>query len=1302
MTRVGDFWVCPQHGTQPGDTLEKDTAPSYAAPSPHPLSDLVAGLPFPLALLVSEYLREENLFIKLHRLTDAAEIMTRFTAMVLVSDVLRERGEFPPGLRRALSEKIERPTFGAWKDIVAEACASLPKSAGRAFCFVAELPAYVKAQLLPRLGAGERDAHESIIALRNLLAHSGRLATAQAQQLLDSHRGPFEDLVGEIGFLQGYDLVACAADGRALSLRGFPQRDGAFPPYDTSRIRQSLQPERVLLVRGTEALDLFPLQSFSEVIQRREERIERLAEATPQLYFRLSSKGYLEFTPMAEGVAFTQQRGSALERFWELFRLEEWRRLTEAEHQRRESGFEDLLADLGEVFVGRELHVDQVKARLKAQDSGVLWISGQPGVGKSALMARLVRDFQGAPHWLAVPYFFRIGRGDCSTDHFIKAALLNLSTAMGEGRLLAPTPEERRQQFVERLGRAAERLSRKVLLLVDGLDEIYRIDKSFVALLSAGAAPRVVWLCAGRSEPAELEQALRQGAVQWVFPDGLPPLDEQAVRALLTSHLDRLKYRLFARDELEQGEWHNRFVEVLLRKSEGLPLYVRMVIDDLCTGKWTLEDEARLPDGLKAYFDQILERLRVSDAGSVLTPLFCLLVWAKEPVTEPALKGLLGEHHLSRSPRWDELFERALQQGHLMLRRAPTPEDAAGWTFYHDSFRQHLRESATVMESREWAKTAWIGYGARWRELDDPYLLRHLPAHLYEAGAGRELVDLLCGTDFLAVKVARLKDPFRAAQDVRWLTLTLLDAGSDQKIVDLAVSEQGYLRDGIVWGLREGLREDPGLAPRIRSIVEGLLATDGAGKPSAFRRLARWLHPRSSPEIINARRAAIEVAYHLDLGDCLQRAAADRSPLVRALLPPYLYRFWERRRAAGWQLFESMGSRMLRLGGLPDRRLLEACGGMSLAILMQHADDAEVLEDLRRRWQPIVRRVLYLGPLLKAAMFVLTRNFRWLMARQADYQPLNLRELHASYSGSREGQRAGLEILKDLAEPARGIAGTLEVLLDRDRPFDVYVMLVAERTLVYHGSLDPGTVMAALHRLHREGCRWFRQSALYAAFHTLHKAQEVEDDWLQRYSEMTRETVEEGRATYPTEHGRYTLVPHMAWAELVFDRHRPQGHARFIPAFLEQALGLGDNDYAGRALAACGVLALVYSRFDLALDALRAAPGVRDPHLRDAFVQLLANLRLYDDARVDQFLDSQAGSDLERRVAATSPLVSSSDIATWIDDFMVVNLIRSDKFRAEVVGAFERAGHARSPNEVLQQVLRWGMDLIEGRSQPQP
>jgi hypothetical protein len=211
-------------------------------------------------------------------------------------------------------------------------------------------------------------------------------------------------------------------------------------------------------------------------------------------------------------------------------------------------------------------------------------------------------------------------------------------------------------------------------------------------------------------------------------------LDEQAIRAMLIEHLGRLKYALFERDKGER----NRFVEAVTRKSEGLPLYVRMVIEDLKVRRWTVWDEDKLPPGLVAYYEWLLEQLGVSDVKAVLTPLFCLLAWAKEPITEGTMKVLLQTHHLAGTPRWGELFRKTLEHGHKMLQQRPTSDDESGWAIYHDSFRQHLLKSETVMDHREWARDQWLGVCEDWKALasQEPslhrYILRHYAEHLYD------------------------------------------------------------------------------------------------------------------------------------------------------------------------------------------------------------------------------------------------------------------------------------------------------------------------------------------------------------------------------------------------------------------------------------------------------------------------------------------------------------------------------------------------------------------------------------------
>ncbi len=725
MARHGNFWICGDH------------AEPVFIPIEHPFSDLCAVLPTPIAFVLDEFFRESNPFVALWRMVDAAEIITRFFTITVLSDILRQKGEFPQPVKIALTEKLERPTFGAWKDLLVAALDNLSKEKGQTCCLVFELPSFVWDKWLPALGSGEDKPEEKIIALRNFIAHAGRLTDEKAQELLSAHRQRIESLVNELSFLSNYDLIAYTKEGQIVWLKGLPNADGTFPKFERP-LPFTPEVERVYLVRGDEWLDLFPLHAFTDILQWREELydFERLGEVVPQIYFRLSERGYLECISFSTKAVFSHLGKDAYQRFREIFRLEEWRaqRKSEAEAQGIQKLWDELVNELTEVFVGREEHVRQVKEAIKRTSKGVLWISGKPGIGKSALMAKLMKDYIGqTQHYIVIPYFFRFGQAGLSTMEFLATALKRLQVELKRTIEPAPNLPDRQQQLVEALEEAVSKTGKKVLFLVDGLDEIYRQEREFLNVPFMAVREGVLWVCAGRSED-DLEKALQSRGAEWIFPEGLPPLDEQAIRAMLVEHLGRLKYDLFERDEGER----NRFVEAVTRKSEGLPLYVRMVIEDLKAGQLTVWDEDKLPDGLVAYYERLLERMRVSDVGTVLTPLFCLLAWAKEPVTEGTMKFLLQTHHLARSPRWSELFRRALEHGHLMLQQRPTPDGEVGWTIYHDSFRQHLLESKTVSDNREWAQERWLEVCETWKTMESQepslhrYILRRYADHLYE------------------------------------------------------------------------------------------------------------------------------------------------------------------------------------------------------------------------------------------------------------------------------------------------------------------------------------------------------------------------------------------------------------------------------------------------------------------------------------------------------------------------------------------------------------------------------------------
>ncbi len=270
-------------------------------------------------------------------------------------------------------------------------------------------------------------------------------------------------------------------------------------------------------------------------------------------------------------------------------------------------------------------------------------------------------------------------------------------------------------------------------VLLDGLDEVVASDPHLPSILLDLAVPGTVWLLAGRPEQG-LSDAFVPPQCESVFADGLPPMSEADIRAMLLEGLGPARYRLLARDEDEDERVQNAFVDRVCQNARGLPLYVHLLVEDLAAGRLTVNDEDRLPDGLTAYYDALVERLGVSTVRADLTDIVCVLARADEPLDIAGLAFVLGGP--ARLERYVPRVTAAVRAGGPLLRRAPTSETADGWTLYHQSFREYVggtspAESlaAKVADAEEWLCAA----AAAWDDERDE--LAAIRNHLFRRGA---------------------------------------------------------------------------------------------------------------------------------------------------------------------------------------------------------------------------------------------------------------------------------------------------------------------------------------------------------------------------------------------------------------------------------------------------------------------------------------------------------------------------------------------------------------------------------------
>jgi tetratricopeptide (TPR) repeat protein len=754
MQQQRGSWVCEAH--DPPVSIPIQTTQTRTK---HAYSELCSQLPTPLAVPIDEFGRildtisQGQAYRALWAMVDAAELITRFIAIVALLDVRQQTGETPEPLRKVLVNVLERPTFGAWREIAQVALRLLKRGS-----FVEELLAFWEEHWEPLLNGDS--AENSLLELRNMMAHTSRFRDEDAQRLLEAHRERFGDAIMQLKFWSRYRLVAILSKERRIRLQGTPDPQHWTLPEEQDPLPHQLleREETVALAPDAQRfLELFPLQLYNPLLVYRDNSLVAL-DNRPALmvYMRYNrQRQLLEYTALAPDYAFSQQQ--LRDAFNDLFPLSEWRRKLEQQQAARteweQEGyhFRDLIDSLTEELYGREAHLQEVKRRLRQhrQSGGVLWIGGRPGVGKSALMAKLAKDLQGDSRAVLIPFFFRSGDHRCGADRFYRAACLRLAE-----QLRISLERKPNQRYADLFAQVMERIpdtlpnGKTVIFLLDGLDEGVRHEPDLPEIPLRYQSPRVVWICAGRREES-LRALWDNEKTQKLWGDGeLPPLTHDDIRAWLQNELERLRYELFELDRLDGDELRNKFIEELTLRSEGLPLYVRMVIEDLKTRQFTVWDGNRLPQGLEQYYDHLLlERLGASDVRRVLTEVLTLLSWAQEPLAQQTIIDILVQTRSAPQSgqfvhEFSQLVNKVLEFGHTTLERRITPEGEWGWTLYHDSFREFLRTSKLVQVTRQEMQDALLAWCAQWQTHKSPYALRHYAEHLREANEVAQLYAL--------------------------------------------------------------------------------------------------------------------------------------------------------------------------------------------------------------------------------------------------------------------------------------------------------------------------------------------------------------------------------------------------------------------------------------------------------------------------------------------------------------------------------------------------------------------------------
>jgi len=412
-------------------------------------------------------------------------------------------------------------------------------------------------------------------------------------------------------------------------------------------------------------------------------------------------------------------------------------------------------------FTGRGWIISEIESWLASDDvSRVFWITGPPGVGKTALSTWLCARTR------EVAAFHLCRHGDdrkADPRRVVRSLACQLASQLPDFqdrlnglRDLDELVKESNAQtlfdrlIVQPLHGGFPRPDRRIVLLIDGLDEATKDGRNELAeFLSHEFAKTPDWvrlILTSRPNPEVMHplQGLEPRVMEADAPENTDDLREFLRREL----------RPFTGDDalLE------RAVAEIVDRSEGIFLYAEWVRQEIANGKLSLDRLEEFPRGLGAVYAEFFLRAfpEVTAYKTTYRPVLEIVAAAREP---------LGLNYLSEILRWSRYDRKEIPEAFGALFRATD----GSFRPFHRTVLDWLTEESTagpyfvIVEDGDerLADQGWAEY-QKGLESMSAYFRAHLPHHLAAIGRWDDLVTLLTDLPFLHQAWQRNTDDVKA------------------------------------------------------------------------------------------------------------------------------------------------------------------------------------------------------------------------------------------------------------------------------------------------------------------------------------------------------------------------------------------------------------------------------------------------------------------------------------------------------------------------------------------------------------
>ncbi|MEO1807933.1 MAG: hypothetical protein AAFU33_24190 [Bacteroidota bacterium] len=268
--------------------------------------------------------------------------------------------------------------------------------------------------------------------------------------------------------------------------------------------------------------------------------------------------------------------------------------------------FTRLIEDKTRDFVGRQFVFDAIQKFVAENPRGYFFVRGEPGIGKTALAAQMIRN-SGYVH-----HFNVRTEGINKPSDFLRNICAQLIAVYDLPHDHLPHEAGQDAGFLNKiLNEVAIGLGdKKCIIVVDALDEVdgEKQPRGANLLFLPESLPKGVYIVATlRKIPLSLRIDCEQGTLD-LEQDSSGNLAD--VQAFVSKAIQRPSIARYV-EQLQIG--HDEFVSVMVSKSEGNFIYLRYVLNDIEKGEYNSSDIKQLPQGLRQYYEKHWEYMKGRD-----------------------------------------------------------------------------------------------------------------------------------------------------------------------------------------------------------------------------------------------------------------------------------------------------------------------------------------------------------------------------------------------------------------------------------------------------------------------------------------------------------------------------------------------------------------------------------------------------------------------------------------------------------------------------------------------------------------